>query len=164
MAALPAVRHALIQEATFQGWSGKVRLFMWRETWAMLKDHWFFGAGFGGYPKVFDAYHKARFIEIFQYPHTILFNFWSETGLLGVFAFVGVMVVWIKDAVRSIVAQAVVQDKSRYLPILVLIAPSVAIFVHGLVDVPYFKNDLALLFWIFIWLVIASKQESPELA
>ncbi len=164
LAALPTVRHALIQEATFQGWSGKVRLFMWRETWAMLKDHWFFGAGFGGYPKVFDAYHKARFIEIFQYPHTILFNFWSETGLLGVFAFVGVMVTWVKDAVRSVAARAVTQDKGKYLPVLVLIAPLVAVFIHGLVDVPYFKNDLALLFWIFIWLVIASKQESSKLA
>lgn len=164
LAALPTVRHALIQEATFQGWSGKVRLFMWRETWAMLKDHWFFGAGFGGYPKVFDAYHKARFIEIFQYPHTILFNFWSETGLLGVFAFVGIMVTWLKDAVRSAAARAITQSKSNYLPVLVLVAPLVAIFVHGLVDVPYFKNDLALLFWIFVWLVITSRQEPLKLA
>ena len=31
-----------------------------------------FGAGFGGYPTVFDPYHKKRFIEIFQYPHTIV--------------------------------------------------------------------------------------------
>lgn len=164
LATFPTVRQALVQEATFQGWSGKVRLFMWRETWAMLKDHWFFGAGFGGYPKVFDAYHKARFIEIFQYPHTILFNFWSETGLLGVFAFIGIMVTWVRDAFRSVAARTMTQDKSRYLPIVVLIAPLVAIFIHGLVDVPYFKNDLALLFWIFVWLIIASKQESSKLA
>jgi hypothetical protein len=26
----------------------------------------------------------------------------------------------------------------------------IAILVHGLVDVPYFKNDLAVLFWMLI--------------
>lgn len=148
--ALPGIREALIKEVTFQGWSGKVRLFIWRESWAMLKDHWFFGAGFGGYPTVFDAYHKARFIEIFQYPHTILFNFWTETGLLGIVAFVSLIVTWVKHSLKA--------------QTLVLLAPLIAILVHGLVDVPYFKNDLALLFFIFIWFVVISKQENDQLA
>jgi O-antigen ligase len=161
---VPGVRSALVREVSFQGWSGKVRLFIWRETWAMLKDHWFFGAGFGGYPKVFDAYHKARFIEIFQYPHTLLFNFWTETGLLGVLVFVGIVVTWFKNAVRSVRAQFAEGSTARYLSKLVLIAPLIAMLVHGLVDVPYFKNDLALLFWLFAWLVIAAQDESPKLA
>lgn len=153
---LPGVRDALIQEATFQGWSGKVRLFIWKETWEMLKDHWLFGAGFGGYPVVFDAYHKVRFIEIFQYPHTILFNFWTETGLLGVVAFGGIVWRWIRDAVGA--------ASKTYLPALVLLGPLLAILIHGLVDVPYFKNDLALLFWLFAWLILAAKKESIKLA
>lgn len=155
---LPDVRNALVHEITFQGWSGKVRLIMWRETWAMLKDHWFFGAGFGGYPKVFDVYHKARFIEIFQYPHNILFNFWSETGVLGVIAFAGIVVTWIRQALRI----PSMQSTRTYTSILVLLAPFLAILVHGLVDVPYFKNDLALLFWLFIWL-IPPLAPSPEI-
>ncbi len=159
----PSVREALIKEATFQGWSGKVRLFIWRESWAMLKDRWFLGAGFGGYPKVFDEYHKARFIEIFQYPHTILFNFWTETGLLGVFAFIGIVVTWIKTTLRTVVEKSQASSRS-YLSVLVLLAPLLAILVHGLVDVPYFKNDLALLFWIFIWLVITAKPNVRKLA
>ena len=31
----------------------------------------------------------------------------------------------------------------------------VAVIVHGLVDVPYFKNDLALEFWTFLGLAWA---------
>lgn len=152
---LPSVRDALIQEATFQGWSGKVRLFIWKETWEMLKDHWLFGAGFGGYPVVFDAYHKARFIEIFQYPHTILFNFWTETGLLGVVAFGGIVWRWVRDAVYA--------ASKTYLLALVLLGPLLAILIHGLVDVSYFKNDLALLFWLFAACVLIAKEE-PLLA
>lgn len=155
--AVPVLRQTLVHEITFQGWSGKVRLIMWRETWTMLKDHWFFGAGFGGYPTVFNAYHKARFIEIFQYPHNILLNFWSETGLLGIAAFVSVAVSWFKNASKPI-------SSHRYSSILVLVAPLIAILVHGLVDVPYFKNDLALWFWLFAWLVIAVRYETDRLA
>lgn len=163
---LPDVRHAIVQELTFQGWSGKVRLIMWRETWMMLKDHWFFGAGFGGYPIVFDAYHKARFIEIFQYPHTILFNLWSETGLLGIAAFISVGATWFHQSLlasRRLVG-AVARRGLVYAEHLVLLAPLLAILVQGLVDVPYFKNDSALLFWLFVWLIVATKQEAPKLA
>ncbi len=35
-------------------------------------------------------------------------------------------------------------DLSLALPIIT------AIIIHGLVDVPYFKNDLAIAFWLFI--------------
>ena len=31
-----------------------------------------------------------------------------------------------------------------------LIGAMVAIVVHGMVDVPYFKNDLAVMFWLVI--------------
>ena len=31
-----------------------------------------------------------------------------------------------------------------------LMATMVALLVHGLVDVPYFKNDLSVLFWLIV--------------
>lgn len=31
-----------------------------------------------------------------------------------------------------------------------LISAMIVIIVHGLVDVPYFKNDLAVMFWLFL--------------
>ena len=36
-----------------------------------------------------------------------------------------------------------------------IVLAMVAIIVHGLVDVPYFKNDLALEFWTFLGLAWA---------
>jgi len=134
----PSVRAPLVKEVTFQGWSGNVRLYIWRETWTMLQDRPLLGAGFGGYPTVFAAYHKATAIEIFQYPHNILFNFWSEMGILGVLAFLWLLVTWLWRASRT----------SRVTVMAVLLA----LCIHGLVDVPYFKNDLAIIFWLLIFL------------
>ncbi len=35
-----------------------------------------------------------------------------------------------------------------------------ALLIHGLVDVPYFKNDLAMLFWIIYALGLTVQSES----
>lgn len=133
---VPFLHASVLRELSFQGWSGKVRLILWKETWLMLKDHWFFGAGFGAYPSVIAPYHRATFIEIFQYPHNILLNLWSEVGLLGIAAFAWIVATWAHVANRL--------ARSRTFAFL----PVFALLVHGLVDVPYFKNDLAVLFWI----------------
>lgn len=139
IALVAPLRNAFIEQATFSGWSGRVRTWTWTETWNMLKDRPLLGAGFGGYPIVFKPYHEKTFIEIFQYPHTIVFNVWSEAGLVGLFAFGWMVVTWIRRRISWIA-----------------LAPLIAILVHGLVDVPYFKNDLAIVFWMLVFLATVS--------
>ncbi len=144
----PDIRATMVREVTFQTWSGQVRLTIWKETWEMLKEHPVLGAGFAGYPAVFVEYHKATYIEIFQYPHTILFNVWSETGIFGVLAFGWILFAWARIAPRE----------SKIATFAVIIA----ILIHGLVDVPYFKNDLAMLFWILIFLTTTTRIDVKE--
>lgn len=77
--------------------------------------------------------------EILNYPHNIILNFWLEMGLLGLVSFFGIVYLsakhykinpaWYKTAA---------------------LAYMVALLVHGLVDVPYFKNDLSILFWFVV--------------
>lgn len=136
---------------TFKGWSGKVRLIMWNETWQMLKAHWFLGAGFQGYPVLFDAFHKARFIEIFQYPHQFVLTAWSEVGLPGLLLFLGLLGTWARRA------WSVSKDWALRV---IGFAPLIAVFVHGLVDVPYWKNDLAVMFFL-LWWMVAWADEAP---
>ncbi len=138
-------RAFVIEKLTLNDWSGRVRKEMWVEASHMLKDHALLGAGLSGYPIVFDAYHKARHIEIFQYPHEIVLNFWAELGLAGLIAF-ALLVVRYFTALQNILRR----DPSSRLWIAMLLASMVALLVHGLVDVPYFKNDLSFLFWMIL--------------
>jgi len=138
---VPDLRTPVVRDLSFQDWSGKVRLVMWGEATAMLKDRPIFGAGLGAYPDVIKPYHKATWMEIFQYPHDILLNLWSETGILGIVAFAWILILWWKRGGRLA------------LPVIA------AVVVHGLVDVPYFKNDLAILFWL---LVAVTTMTSPK--
>lgn len=145
IALVAPLRNAFIEQATFSGWSGRVRTWTWTETWNMLKDRPVLGAGFGGYPTVFKPYHEKTFIEIFQYPHTIVFNVWSEAGLVGLFAFGWIIVTWVRRRVSWIA-----------------MAPLIAILIHGLVDVPYFKNDLAIAFWLLAFLATIQLDQEPN--
>ena len=77
--------------------------------------------------------------EILNYPHNIFLNFWLEIGLLGLLAFG-----WIINlALRQ-------QKKHLSVPALAASSFLLIVVLHGLVDAPYFKNDLAILFWFSI--------------
>lgn len=143
----------------FQDWSGMVRTVMWKETGTMLQDHAIFGAGLAGYPAAIAPYHKATWMEVFQYPHNILLNLWSETGLIGIVAFGWIVVTWIKTGRQD------GQDDGSFLhkacrP--VILSVLCAMLIHGLVDVPYFKNDLAVAFWLFVLLTTPSYEQKTS--
>jgi len=130
--------------------SGSVRLIVWRESLAMLIDHPVFGAGLAGYSQELAPYHQAKYIEIFMYPHNLILNFWSEIGLIGLIGFFWIVVLAVVANVRLVLS-----GRSGWLAP-ALLAAFAALLVHGLVDVPYFKNDLAMIFWMLIGLTEAA--------
>lgn len=153
--ALSPWRGFVIEKLTLQDYSGGVRLSQWTETVQMLKDHWFFGAGLAGYPEVFTPYHTQTQFEVFQYPHTILLNIWVELGLLGIFAFHVLAWRTVKEVISrpfSLTGQSI-----AFMALIEMI-------IHGLVDVPYFKNDLSILTWILLAIVFSyvSNRTSPS--
>ncbi len=126
----------VIQKLTLQDYSGGVRLSQWTETVELLKDHWVLGAGLSGYQTALIPYHQATHFEIFQYPHNILLNIWVELGLLGVIAFL-------------LLAYSIIKTPKNRISTIAFFA-LLEMTIHGLVDVPYFKNDLAVMTWILI--------------
>ena len=127
------------------------RFHLWAAAFQMLSHHVLFGAGLAGFPVLIAPYWNPTHSDRFTYPHNILLNFWTETGLLGVVAFGGILAAAIFCAWRGWRAAA---PEWRAIHLGVLLA-MVAVIVHGLVDVPYWKNDLALEFWTLIGLVLA---------
>ncbi|MBI2551476.1 O-antigen ligase family protein [Candidatus Uhrbacteria bacterium] len=145
-----------LQKLTLQDPSGHTRLVQWHETAAFLKDHWFLGAGLSGYPTVIQPYHLALEQEIFQDPHNIILNVWVEMGLVGLLM-VGLLVVMIAKAAWKRRADPI--GVSSFLAL-------VQIAIHGLVDVPYFKNDLSVLTVFLVGLILIPshvQDKSPHL-
>lgn len=143
----PTVKELVWQKITLKDFSGQLRITMWGETIKMLKDNFFFGAGLSGYQELVAPYHKAKHIEIYLYPHNIFLNFWSELGLLGVVTFILIMIKFFWDSLTAFFKTIHPEDKNL---LLALIGAMAAILIHGLVDAPYFKNDLSVLFWLVV--------------
>ena len=155
----------LYKKLTLQDFSGVIRQNIYMESADMLKDNFLFGAGLGAYQDALEDYHLDVLImkdkhgnefeqpvEIYLYPHNIFFNFWTELGFFGMLIFAFLFI-------HYIFKYYILYYKKGKLLNLTLSIVLLTIFIHGLFDVPYFKNDLAILFWyvLAVGLVFNSK-------
>ncbi|MSU74963.1 MAG: O-antigen ligase domain-containing protein [Candidatus Magasanikbacteria bacterium] len=130
------------------------RLTLWTYTETFLSKspkNFVFGAGIGQFfRKIQKPYYNVREMERLIYPHNIFLNFWTEIGLIGMLSFFA-MYYWLLA-----IGWRIYKHSNKILGAS-LLAALVVFLVHGLIDVPYFKNDLAILFWILAACVIASE-------
>lgn len=138
-----------------QDWSGQTRTAQWSETWNLLTSSprtFVLGAGADDYPTAVLPFHTHEYFEIFQYPHNIVLNVWVELGLFGLLGF-------------AVIAAAIGHSWLRGNRLAILASlPLFEMTVHGIVDVPYFKNDLALMTFAFIALWLLASMTRPSRA
>jgi O-antigen ligase len=147
-----SIQHYLATKLLLQDYSGFIRRLIWDETWQMLSDSPVFGAGLAGYQQMIAPYHRPTF-EIFLYPHNIVLNFWSELGMVGLLVFVVLIGYYLWNTVRSVATHT--QPQWLYVAGAGMM---LQIIIAGLVDAPYFKNDLSVLFWLIILIPIVASQ------
>jgi O-antigen ligase len=136
----PRVESTLNENGTFT-----LRLHIWAASLRMLRDHPIFGAGLNAYQTVMAPY-RAPDPRLYPqpYPHNIFLTSWTELGVLGLAAFIYIVVFLIATAYAGFV-------KATGIERALLWGSGVAfvvILVHGMVDSPYWKNDLSLEFWM----------------
>ena len=114
-------------------------------TLHMIEAHPLLGVGLGGY-----VYKLHGFLEI--YPHNLYLSFWVELGLLGLLAFLYIFVKLLISALRAL---PLASGFERAL--LWGVVGTVALWaVHGLVDSPYWKNDMSVEFWLVVAIQVAA--------
>lgn len=123
-----------------QDTSGEVRRAMWEGTIELIQDRPLFGAGLANFQNVYPQYKLDRHVETLLYPHNIILDFWVELGLAGV--------IWLILVLGRFFVRGIRHKKQRHS--IVIMSGMVALLVYGLVDVPYFKNDLAVVFWALL--------------
>lgn len=122
------------------------RLELFRGALQMIRDHPIFGLGLGGYTFQF----RGLTPEI--YPHDVWLTFWVEVGLLGMIAFAVILFGLLWQGWR-----AWPRMQGFYRPVLWGASAALVMWaVHGLVDSPYWKNDMSVEFWILAALVVVS--------
>jgi O-antigen ligase len=130
-----------------------IRLCLWEGTRNIIEKSPLVGTGLGGFKSVYID-NRTCDSEPLEYPHNIFLNFWVEVGLVGLLIFLLIQIrVW----------QILRASPNRYLAVGIAGAFAFQI-VHGLVDVPYFKNDLATLWWVLVSLAILAKENKLQFA
>lgn len=143
---VPSMRQAVL----FQDQSNQNRLRLLGYTEIFLSKtpaNFVLGTGLGEFfRKIQKPYYNDKIMERLIFPHNIFLNFWTETGLLGMLAIITIL------GYAFYLSHKI--GKSDKILGAGLLGALTVLVVHGLVDVPYFKNDLAFLFWIIILIVL----------
>ena len=159
VAVIPPIRHRiLIETQNVYGNTIQSRLDLWTAAVKLIEHRPLFGAGLSGFQQMSAPYytHFHTFADFID-PHNIVLNFWVETGLLGLIAFTWIMVVGFRTSWLGW-REGPAGWRAYHLGVLLAL---VAVVVHGMVDVPYFKNDLSLLFWTLIGITWAGHHWAP---
>ncbi len=129
--------------------SNNVRWQIWQESIKLGFKHPILGVGLGNFQPAFGKFTQniANFPEFITplalTPHNNFFMFWLSTGLLGLAAFIWLIVAFYFQALKN--------SAKVYAPI--ILACMSAILLYGLIETSIWKNDLSIIFWGF-WAMI----------
>ena len=139
--------------------SFQTRKEIWTNSLALITEHPILGIGLADFSRDYRAYIQTLPIskqpverEVLR-PHNLFLDLWLETGISGLIAFLWIIIIFYHRALRR---HSGMNTVSVYTG-----AALFSLILHGLVDTPYFKNDLALLFWFII--AISSLSTTPQL-
>lgn len=121
------------------------RMMIWRSAGKMLEEHWFWGIGPGKFQERYLDHQKffPPYLEwAVPHPHNLFLAFWLSGGIFSLLGFLFLLYLWLKALYQS----ADTQLKK------VLFGMLVCIILQGLADTTYFKNDLAVIFWLIFFL------------
>jgi putative inorganic carbon (HCO3(-)) transporter len=127
----------------------QTRTQIWSNSMLLLTEHPILGIGLADFPKEYSAYieklppNKQPNEKDVLRPHNLYLDFWLETGILGLAAFIWIVLIFYQHAFFAYTTR-------RSLLVIPAAAALFAILMHGFVDTPYFKNDLSVVFWFLI--------------
>jgi O-antigen ligase len=139
------------QRLTTTGISLLQRLVIYDQAWTVLSHRPLTGAGLASYAQATAPLRSPKqWPEI--YPHNIWLAFWSETGLLGLISFASLYVILLVRGWRAL------WNASGLARTLLFggVGTLIVYLVHGMVDTPYWKNDLAVEFWLVAALIVVA--------
>jgi putative inorganic carbon (HCO3(-)) transporter len=144
------------------------RLDIWKAALLMIRDHVVLGIGPDSFNSLYSPTAPASYLlqviggqpfsphmAELRHPHNFILDFWISTGLLGLIA-----IFWLLGAfavvVRRTYRRCAILPQGRLLQrlLLGLVGAMIASVVHGLVDNMYFLFDLAMIFWLFMGVVL----------
>jgi O-antigen ligase len=120
------------------------RISLWQAGLNAIKTSPLLGNSLNGFQDNWTKFNPNPTLDSHKYPHNLLLTLWTELGVLGLLSFsLIIFYIWKKTIKNS-------QDPMALGIVLFILT----LLTQGLIDNPYFKNDLALIFWLIISLAV----------
>lgn len=119
------------------------RLAIYQATQRMIQNNWLFGVGPGQFQSAYLSL-QPYFVPYPQWAvphaHNLLLHLWSEGGILALITML------------MLINLAITHPQKNNTPADMLSLAIICYFLlHGLVDMPIWKNDQAVLWWLLLW-------------
>ncbi len=121
------------------------RAIIWQSAGLMIQNNSLFGIGPGNFQEKYLEYQKyfPPYLEwAVPQPHNLYLAFWLESGLLGLVGFVWIILLFFRDNKKA--------RKNNSESGLVCLAIILYFLLHGLIDTTYWRNDIAMVFWVVV--------------
>lgn len=126
------------------------RVMIWESATRIIADHPVLGIGLGRFQETYLAYQQyfPPYLEwAVPQPHNLYLALWLQTGLIGLCGFCLLIVGWIRRMSGLLCSAASADTKKISTLLLTLLT---FFLILGLADTPFFKTDLAFMFWLLI--------------
>lgn len=125
--------------------SNNIRWHIWETTIKLGKAHSLTGVGLGNFQNAFASFTNGwpnynEYITPMAFtPHNIFLMYWLTTGVLGLIAFIWLIVIFLIETIKN--------RQKEYMPLILAVLAS--IIAYGLIETSMFKNDLSVIFFLF---------------
>jgi O-antigen ligase len=153
---LPPVRHRIANELNPKSPANSLvtRIHLWHATVDLIEARPFQGAGLANYQAEIGPYRAEVHDSSTQthvYPDQLELDFWVELGVMGIVFLLGFIVELLRCLWPAVRAGPLSHPWAAALAL-----GWTGILAHGLVDSPYWKNDLAVEWWALAALVVVA--------
>jgi O-antigen ligase len=134
--------------------TGGFRIDLWVSSLQMIRDHPLLGVGLDNFVYLYQQVYLregAAAEPNLSHPHNWVLHMWLELGLVGLIAFVWLLVTFARQ-IRNTRGWVVAGATGAVVDML----------IHGLIDNSYFLVDLAFVFWLCLALVDVTGQISDD--
>lgn len=125
------------------------RILLRESSWRMFLDHPLFGVGMGNFNEVYLGNYISPLAKAPKsaHSHNIYFKFLAETGIIGVFGFISLIIFQIKYLYKKIYDDK--KQKGNFICSAMFLG-IIGMLAHGWVDVCFSARSYAMLYW-FLW-------------
>ena len=135
------------------------RMQIWDTSITIIRDNPVLGIGLADFQRVYAETIPYKYFPPYEWlvpePHNLYFAFWLHLGVAGI--------VWLIYVLRYTILKLTEAVKSNQWEAYWFSLSLLSIYIYGILDTPFWKNDLALLFLVILYGVVRERSKSSAM-